>query len=95
MMGGASATITIDVVGENLANLEKVATNIKDKMEEIEGVEEVTTNQDEKKTVHSLVVDPTKGNTEQIAQQLSVMLNRTPIGTITLNDQQKMDSLNP
>ncbi|TQR05804.1 efflux RND transporter permease subunit [Psychrobacillus soli] len=95
MMGGASATITIDVVGDNLADLEKTATTIKDKMETIDGVEEVTTNQDEKKTVHSLVVDPSKGNTEQIAQQLGVMLNKTPIGTISLNEQQKTVFLEP
>lgn len=95
MMGGASATITIDVVGENLADLEKTATTIKDKMEKIDGVEKVTTNQDEKKTVHSLVVDPSKGNTGQIAQQLSVMLNKTPIGTINLNNQQKTVFLEP
>lgn len=95
MMGGASATITIDVVGENLTDLEKTATTIKDKMETIDGVEKVTTNQDEKKTVHSLVVDPSKGNTEQIAGQLSVMLNKTPIGTINLNNQQKTVFLEP
>lgn len=95
MMGGASATITIDVVGDNLVDLEKTATTIKDKMEMIDGVEDVTTNQDEKKTVHSLVVDPSKGNTEQIAGQLSVMLNKTPIGTISLNGQQKTVFLEP
>ena len=95
MMGGASTNITIDVVGENIADLEEVATTIKEKVQNIEGVEEVTTNQDEKKTVHSLVVDPTKGNTEQIAQQLGVMLNKTPIGTISLNDKQKTVFLEP
>ena len=95
MMGGASTNITIDVVGENLADLEDVATTIKEKVQNLEGVEEVTTNQDEKKTVYSLVVDPTKGNTEQIAQQLGVMLNKTPIGTISLDDKQKTVFLEP
>jgi HAE1 family hydrophobic/amphiphilic exporter-1 len=95
MMGGAGANITIDVVGENLAELEEVATNIKEKVQNIDGVEEVSTNQDEKKTVHSLIVDPTKGNTEQIAQQLGVMLNKTPIGTISLNDKQKTVFIEP
>ena len=95
MMGGASTNITIDVVGENITDLEKVATTIKEKVQTIEGVEEVTTNQDEKKTVYSLIVDPTKGNTEQIAQQLGVMLNKTPIGTISLNDKQKTVFLEP
>ncbi|MDF2065071.1 efflux RND transporter permease subunit [Bacillus sp. Cr_A10] len=95
MMGGGSTNITIDVVGENITDLEKVATTIKEKVQNIDGVEEVTTNQDEKKTVYSLVVDPTKGNTEQVAQQLGVMLNKTPIGTINLDDKQKPVFLEP
>lgn len=95
MMGGSSTSITIDVVGENVTDLEEVATAIKENVQSIEGVEEVTTNQDEKKTVHSLVVDPSKGNTEQVAQQLGVMLNKTPIGTISVNDKQKTVFLEP
>ena len=33
MMGGAGTNITIDVIGENISDLEKVATNIKDKVQ--------------------------------------------------------------
>lgn len=95
MMGSASTNMTIDVIGENLAHLEETATTIKEKIENIDGVEKVTTNQDEKKTVYSLVVDPTKGNTEQVAQQLGVMLNKTPIGTITLDDRHTSVILEP
>lgn len=95
MMGGASTNITIDVVGEDITELEDVATTIKGKVQNLDGVEEVTTNQDEKKTVHSLVVDPSKGNTEQIAQQLAVLLNKTPIGTISVDDKQKTVFMEP
>ena len=95
MMGSGSTSITIDVIGEDLAVLEKVANTIKEKVEDIDGVEKVTTNQEEKKTVYSLVVDPTKGNTEQVASQLGVMLNKTPIGTITLDDRQTPVILEP
>lgn len=95
MMGGASTNITIDVVGEDISELEGVATAIKEKVLNLDGVEEVTTNQDEKKTVYSLIVDPSKGNTEQIAQQLAVLLNKTPIGTISINDKQKTVFLEP
>ena len=35
MMGGASTNITIDVVGENIAELENVATAIKEKVQNI------------------------------------------------------------
>ncbi|MGE7979603.1 efflux RND transporter permease subunit [Psychrobacillus sp. NPDC093200] len=95
MMGGTSTSINIDIVGDDLASLEKLAPVIQEKIEPIEGIEKVTTNQDEKKTVHSLVVDSSKGNTEQIAQQLSVMLNKTPIGTIQVEDKQKTVFLEP
>jgi multidrug efflux pump subunit AcrB len=85
---GSSTSITIDVIGDNLNALEKTANKIRDKIKDIDGVEKVTTNQDEKKTVYSLTVDPAKGNTEQIARQLGVMLNQTPLGTITLDGKQ-------
>lgn len=95
MMGGASTNITIDVVGEDITQLEEVTTAIKEKIQNLDGVEEVTTNQDEKKIIHSLIVDPSKGNTEQIAQQLAVLLNKTPIGTISVNDRQKTVFMEP
>ncbi|MGX2958712.1 efflux RND transporter permease subunit [Peribacillus sp. JNUCC 23] len=95
MMGGGSTNVTIDVVGENVTDLEKTANAIKEKVEEIDGVKEVTTNQDEKKTVYSLTVDPAKGNTEQIAKQVGIMLNQTSIGTINLNDKQTPVFLEP
>lgn len=95
MMGGASPNITIDIIGESILELEKVATEIIEKVEKLENVEEVTSNQDEKKTVHSLIVDPSKGNTEQIATQLAVLLNKTPIGTVSVNDKQKSVILEP
>ncbi|WP_428910519.1 efflux RND transporter permease subunit [Niallia sp. Krafla_26] len=95
MMGSSSTNITIDIIGDDLADLESVANTIKEKVEDIDGVEKVTTNQDEKKTVYSLVVDPTKGNTEQVAGQVGVMLNKTPIGTITLDGRQTPVILEP
>ena len=95
MMGGSATNITIDVIGENPDRLETTANKIKEKISDIEGVEEITTNQDEKKTVYSLTVDPEKGNTEQVAQQLGVMLNQTPIGMITLNEKQTKVVMEP
>ncbi|NMD72521.1 efflux RND transporter permease subunit [Bacillus sp. DNRA2] len=95
MMGGGGTNITIDVIGENQDNLEKVANTVKGKIADIDGVEKVTTNQDEKKTVYSLKVDPAKGNTEQIAGQLGVMLNSTPLGTISINGNQTTVMMEP
>ncbi len=95
MMGSGKTNITVDVVGDDLTELEQSANNIKEEIKGIDGVEEVSTNLDEKKTVYSLVVDPTKGNSEQIAQQLRVMLNQTPIGEMTLNGTQTPVFLEP
>ncbi|MGG4268065.1 efflux RND transporter permease subunit [Peribacillus simplex] len=95
MMGGSQTNITIDVIGNNVKDLELTANKIKGNIQDIKGIEEVTTNQDEKKTIYSFKVDPAKGNTEQIGQQLGIMLNKTPIGNITLEDKQTPVVLEP
>ncbi|OIK11499.1 multidrug transporter AcrB [Bacillus sp. MUM 116] len=95
LMGGGNPQITIDVVGDELPQLESVSNLIKDKMKDIDGIEKLATNEDAKKTVFSLEVNPEKGNAAQVAQQLSVMLNRTPIGSIDLNGQNTAVYLNP
>ncbi|MFI8496605.1 efflux RND transporter permease subunit [Peribacillus butanolivorans] len=95
MMGASKTNITIDVIGSNVEDLELTANKIKQNIQDSKGIEDVTTNQDEKKTIYSFKVDPAKGNTEQIGQQLGIMLNRTPIGNITLEDKQTPVVLEP
>lgn len=95
LMDNSKTTITVDVVGENLGDLEKTANKIKDSIKDINGVETVSTNQDEKKTVYSLNVNPARANTEQVAQQLGVMMNRTPLGTMELEKQNTNVFLEP
>lgn len=95
MFGGNGANITIDVIGEKQSDIEKVTKAVLNKVKTVDGVEKATTNQEEKKTVYSLTVDPKKGNAEQIAQQVGVMLNPTPIGTVTLDDKQTNVVLEP
>ncbi|PCD09829.1 multidrug transporter AcrB [Peribacillus simplex] len=95
MMGASKTNITIDVIGSNAEDLERTANNVKERIQDIKGIEEITTNQDEKKTIYSFTVDPAKGNTEQIGQQLGIMLNKTPIGHITLQDKQTPVVLEP
>jgi multidrug efflux pump subunit AcrB len=87
LMGGGSPQITIDVLGDDLKLIEETANNIKNEIKDIKGIESVETNQDEKKTVYSLVVDPTKAQADQVAQQVSVMLNKLPLGTVELEGQ--------
>lgn len=95
MMGASKTNITIDVIGKNVGDLERTANKIKGNIQEIKGIEDVATNQDEKKTIYSFKVDPAKGNAEQIGQQLGVMLNRTPIGNMKLADKQTPVILEP
>lgn len=87
LMGTGVPQITIDVLGDDLKEIEQTATSIKEEIRNIKGIESVETNQDEKKTVYSLVVDPTKAQADQIAQQVSVMLNKLPIGSVELEEQ--------
>ncbi len=94
-IGFTDTNITIDVIGDDLKDLETATNQIKDKIRNIEGIERVSTNQDEKKTVYSFLVDPSKGNTGQVASQLGVMLNKTPIGNITLDNKQTEIILEP
>lgn len=95
LTGSGEPQITIDVVGEKLSDLEAAAEDIKAKIADIKGVETVETNQEEKKTVYSFVVDPSKAKAEQVAQQLAVMFNRMPMGTIMVDDQQTPVLLEP
>ena len=87
MMGAGGTNITIDVIGNNPKELEETTNAITENIKDIDGIEEVTTNLEEKKTIYSLQVDSTKANPEQIGGQLGVMLNKTPIGTISLDEE--------
>ncbi len=95
MMGGSNQSITIDIVGENINELTKVAETVQKKIANIDDVEKVTTNQEEKKTIFSYIVDPAKAKADQVAQQAAVMLNQTPIGSIEINDQHTMVMVEP
>ncbi|MGE7932526.1 efflux RND transporter permease subunit [Viridibacillus arvi] len=86
-MSGSSSPVTIDVMGDDLTQIEKTATNVKEKIEGIKGIEKVTTNQDAKKMVYSFKVNAAEGSATQISQQLGVFLNRTPIGSATIGSQ--------
>jgi multidrug efflux pump subunit AcrB len=95
LMGGSNTEITIDIMGDRLEDIEKVTAKVKEKIQNIDGVESVVTNEEEKKIVYSFVIDPSQAKTEQVAQQLGVMFNQTPIGTIQVDGQQTPVLLEP
>lgn len=95
LMGGGLPQIKIDIIGDQLGDLTIASAKIEDKIKNIEGIEKISSNEEVKKTVYSLEVDPSKGNSQQLSQQLSVMLNKTPIGTMNLNEQKTIVYLDP
>ncbi|MGG3643463.1 efflux RND transporter permease subunit [Bacillus gobiensis] len=88
MMGGGQTEITVDVLGDDPETMSEVALTIKDKIDGIEGIEKVTSNHEDQKTVYSFAVKPGATTTDQVVQQAGTLLNQTPIGTVEVNDQQ-------
>ncbi len=82
-----TSTITLDVTGRDPEQLRKVAGLTIDKVESIEGVESVTSNQNAFKSVYDIVIDQDEANPEEVANQVRMLLNPSPIGSIKLNDQ--------
>jgi multidrug efflux pump subunit AcrB len=95
MMGGGTTSITIDVIGDDVNELLTMAEKVQAEIRDIEGIEKVSSNQEETKSVYSFVVDPSIAKADQVAQQASMMLNKTPLGTIEMNDVQTMVVLEP
>ncbi|MEH7418481.1 efflux RND transporter permease subunit [Neobacillus drentensis] len=85
LTGGSSTSITIDVVGEKRADIESSAAKIEDVVMGIKGVEKVETNQEEKKPVYTFTVNPDAAKPRDVIQQLGMMLNRMPIGSVNLD----------
>lgn len=94
-MSSSSSDITIDVLGDDLAAIEKTASEVKKRIKGIDGIETVATNQDAKKTVYSFDLNSSEVNTNQVTQQLAVLLNPTPIGTVQVESQNTMIMLEP
>jgi len=85
--GGSSTQVFVDILGEDQEQLTKTATEVIAKIEPIEDVLKVQSNQEEKKTVYTLEVNATEAKAGDIAMQLQGMLNPMPIGSITVDGQ--------
>lgn len=95
MLSNAPTAITVDVTGDKLADLQTVAKEIEDKAKTIDGVKSAKTNQEENKTVYSFVINQSLANVQQVSRQLGVMLNTTPLGTITVDNKDTALQLEP
>ncbi|MGV3487935.1 MAG: efflux RND transporter permease subunit [Tuberibacillus sp.] len=87
-MGAQSTSITFDLVGKNEADLEKASKDVISAIDGVKNVKKVSSNMDEKKPVYSIVVDPSKANAQDVAMQLGMLLNPTPIGTINVDGKE-------
>ncbi|GIN89484.1 multidrug transporter AcrB [Siminovitchia terrae] len=81
----SDSTITLDVVGNDPNKLIKASKQVMDEVKGIDGVEKVTSNQNELKTVYDINIDQKKVNTEEVARQVQMVLNPFPIGMIKLD----------
>ncbi|TVY04330.1 efflux RND transporter permease subunit [Cohnella terricola] len=79
---GAGTSVFVDVSGDNPALLAKTVDEIVAQIKPTPDVLKVETNQEEKKTVYTLQVNPAEAKAGDIASQLQVMLNPLPIGTM-------------
>ncbi|PAD70984.1 multidrug transporter AcrB [Bacillus sp. 7586-K] len=95
LMGGGATSITIDVVGDNLDELITVSEKVRAEIKDIDGIEKVSTNQEETKVVYSFAVNPSVAKADQISSQAAVMLNQTPLGMIEMNNIQTAVMLEP
>ncbi|GFN32047.1 efflux RND transporter permease subunit [Paenibacillus xylaniclasticus] len=95
LMGGGGSTVFVDVVGEDLAKLETVSEQLMAKMDSIDGIVKVSSNQEQKKPVYSFEVDPLKARGSEVAEQLQAMLNPMTIGTISLDGHESAVTLQP
>ncbi|CAI6021819.1 efflux RND transporter permease subunit [Cohnella sp. JJ-181] len=95
MFGGGGSQVFVDIVGDDADELTKTADLVMGKIKPIEDVLKVSSNQQERKTVYTLQVDPTVAKASDIASQLQGMLNAVPLGSIVKDGQQLPVSLEP
>lgn len=87
LMGGSSTQVIVDITGDNLDELGRTADEAVAAIKQIKDVIQVESNQQEKKTVYTLQVDPTAAKASEIAQQLQGMLNPVPVGSIVVDNR--------
>ncbi|MBP1988768.1 efflux RND transporter permease subunit [Paenibacillus eucommiae] len=77
--------VTLDLTGDNKQELAKAAAVVTAAVKAIEGVEDVSSNQDETKPGYAIVVDPALANPQETALTIRSLLNPTPIGSMVLD----------
>jgi HAE1 family hydrophobic/amphiphilic exporter-1 len=87
MSSGSSTQVIIDITGNNAEQIAQTAEQVAAKIQPIKDVLKVESNQQVKKTVYTLEVNPAEAKAEEIAMQLQGMLNPIPAGSMTVDGQ--------
>ncbi|MFD2614370.1 efflux RND transporter permease subunit [Paenibacillus gansuensis] len=95
IFGGSSTSEFVDIMGDDVSALSKVADEVTAKLQKIDGIEKVSSNMNDTKPVFSYKVDPTQANAQEIAMQLGMMLNPMPIGQVEINETPAAVILDP
>ncbi|MBC8081449.1 MAG: efflux RND transporter permease subunit, partial [Gorillibacterium sp.] len=85
IMGSASTSEYIDIVGNDLAAIASVAGEVSTKIKTVDGIQKISSNMEDTKPVFSFKVDPTQANAQEISMQLGAMLRPIPLGQIELD----------
>lgn len=95
MMSSTTSVVTLDLVGTNVDELVKTSETIMPKIKAIDGVDKITSNQQETKPVYAIEVNTAEANAQEIASGLHPLLNETPIGTVKLDGKDTTVMLQP
>ncbi|TMU85832.1 efflux RND transporter permease subunit [Bacillus sp. BHET2] len=85
--GSSNSSITYDVVGNDTNELLTTSKTIMDKIESVDGVKKVSSNQEKTSPVFTVNVNTEKANAQQTAMQIRSLLNPQPIGVINLDEE--------
>ncbi|KGE20451.1 efflux RND transporter permease subunit [Paenibacillus wynnii] len=85
LMGSTSTSEYIDIVGNDLTAITKVAEEVAAKVKTVDGIQKISSNMEDTKPVFSFKVDPAQVNAQEISMQLGAMLNPIPLGQIDLD----------
>lgn len=84
-MSSANNAIVLDLSGSHQEDLEAAAKSVTEALNPIEGIQKISTNLTEKKTIYSINVNPGSTNVSNLAMQLNMQLNQIPIGSMILD----------
>ncbi|BCB05131.1 efflux RND transporter permease subunit [Bacillus sp. KH172YL63] len=85
--GSSNSSITYDVVGNDADELLATTNTLMEKIEDVDGVKKVSSNQEKTSPVFTVKVDTEKANAGQTAMQIRSLLNPQPIGAVNLDNE--------